>query len=142
MSRSHFATALLAGALIWIPASALSQDASFGKAEYEANCGVCHGISGTGTGPFAQYIKSQVPDLTVLSRNNGGVFPSERVRELIDGRRETALHGPRDMPIWGLEYNAQAVAYYREVWKIKDPASIVRDRIDGLVAYIESLQQP
>jgi hypothetical protein len=45
------------------------------------------------------------------------------------------------MPIWGREYNDQAVAYYREVWKIQDPESIVRNRIEGLVAYIESLQQ-
>jgi hypothetical protein len=82
-----------------------------------------------------------VPDLTVLTKNNGGVFPAERVHEVIDGRREVATHGPRNMPIWGREYNDQAVAYYREVWKIQDPESIVRNRIEGLVAYIESLQQ-
>jgi mono/diheme cytochrome c family protein len=141
MRKSYVGMALIAGALIWLPTAALSQDGSSGRIEYEANCAVCHGETGTGAGPFADYIKTAVPDLTMLAKNNGGVFPAERVHEVIDGRREVATHGPRNMPIWGREYNDQAVEYYREVWKIQHPESIVSDRINGLVAYIESLQE-
>jgi len=102
---------------------------------------VCHGASGKGDGPLADYIKSNVADLTVLPKNNNGVFPSDRVHQFIDGRAEVAVHGPRDMPVWGQVYNAEAVERCREVWQIQDPASIVRTRIDALVAYIASLQQ-
>jgi hypothetical protein len=37
------------------------------------------------------------PDLTLLARNNGGVFPAERISGVIDGRIEIVSHGPRDM---------------------------------------------
>ncbi len=69
------------------------------------------------------------------------MFPSDRVYEVIDGRAEQKAHGPRNMPIWGAEYNEEAAEYYREVWSVQDPESIVKDRIRALVAYIESLQQ-
>ncbi len=132
---------ILAAALALAPVGAFAQDTTLGKAEFDANCAVCHGASGKGDGPLAGYIKTDVPDLTALTTNNNGVFPSDRVHQIIDGRGEVAVHGPRDMPIWGQVYNAQAVEYYREVWQIQDPASIVRTRIDALVAYIASLQQ-
>jgi mono/diheme cytochrome c family protein len=141
MMTSRTLFALLAGQLAWIPAGASAQDAALGKTEYEANCAVCHGVSGKGDGPFAAFIKTAIPDLTVLAKNNGGTFPSDRINEIVDGRAEVAVHGSRDMPIWGLEYNDQAVEYYREVWSIQDPASFVRARIGALVAYIETLQQ-
>ncbi|MCB1487128.1 MAG: c-type cytochrome [Bauldia sp.] len=121
---------------------ALSQDANLGKVEFEANCAACHGPSGKGDGPFAEYITTPVADLTLLANKNNGQFPADRVREFVDGRAEVAQHGTRDMPIWGAEYNAQAVEYFREVWKIEDPVSFVKDRIDALVAYVETLQEP
>lgn len=138
-SRTMFA--LLASQLAWVPAGAFAQDVALGKTEYEANCAICHGVSGKGDGPFAAFIKTAVPDLTVLAKNGGGTFPTERIQEIVDGRAEVGVHGPRNMPIWGLEYNDQAVEYYREVWSIEDPASFVRTRIGALVAYIETLQQ-
>ena len=125
-----------------VGAGALAQDAALGKTEFDANCAVCHGTSGQGDGPFAQFIKTEVPDLTGLAAANGGTFPAERVTEIVDGRAEVDAHGPRDMPIWGSEYNRQAVEYYHEVRRVQDPASIVRSRIESLVAHIETLQKP
>lgn len=111
---------ILAAAPALVPAAALAQDTNLGKADFDANCAVCNGASGKGDGPLAASINTNVADLTVLSNNNG-VFPSDRVHQFIDGRSEVAAHGPRDMPVWGQVYNAEAVEYYREVWA--DPGS-------------------
>ena len=40
-------------------------------------------------------------DPTTLSRQNGGVFPFDRVYSVIDGRQAVKGHGSRDMPVWG-----------------------------------------
>jgi hypothetical protein len=86
-------------------------------------------------------LKKGVPSLTVLRRNNGGVFPFERVYALIDGRTELPGHGSRQMPIWGDRYSADSL-------KIHDPfigrwyaEQIIRTRILALVGYIASLQE-
>ena len=71
-----------------------------GKNEYMTNCASCHGTAGKGDGPSAETLKSRVTDLTVLSRNNGGVFPVSRVYEVIDGRQQVKAHGVREMPVW------------------------------------------
>ena len=56
-----------------------------GKYEYETNCAVCHGLSGKGDGPFAGQLQTAavVSDLTELSKKNNGVFPFQRVYEII-----------------------------------------------------------
>jgi hypothetical protein len=59
---------------------------------------------------------------------------------VIDGREAVAVHGPRDMPVWGNEY-----------WKVGDVASygnatpeelssFARGRIIALIGYISTLQ--
>ena len=109
-----------------------------GKQEYEASCAACHGIKGEGNGEFAQNLKSRVPNLTVLSKNNGGVFPFARVYDTIDGRPLISSHG-RDMPIWGERYNADAT---KRFWDYQaDSDSFVRGRILALIDYINRLQQ-
>ncbi len=35
-----------------------------------------------------------------MYKNNGGKFPTGRVRDYIDGAKEVAAHGSRDMPVW------------------------------------------
>jgi mono/diheme cytochrome c family protein len=73
--------------------------------EYETHCAVCHGLGGKGDGVFAAQLKSGtvVPDLTGLSGNNNGVFPSKRVYDAIDSGNLSG-HGARTMPIWGARY--------------------------------------
>jgi cytochrome c553 len=70
-----------------------------GKLEYQTSCAACHGLLGDGKGPFAPALKSRVPSLTTLAKQNGGVFPVARVYGMIDGREQVAGHGPSDMPI-------------------------------------------
>ena len=93
-----------------------------GKQEFQASCAVCHGPSGKGDGPYEPVLQGpHLPDLTTISKRNGGVFPKEQVYETIDGRASVATHGtPREMPVWGNRF---------------EPA-----RIEALVVYLDSLQ--
>lgn len=111
-----------------------------GKIEYENNCAVCHGMSGRGNGPYAGIIDTKVPDLTMLQRTNNGVFPFDRVYQTIDGRIDVRAHGPRDMPIWGNEYNDKAADYYSDYLRDYSAKGFVRGRVLALVNHIYSLQ--
>lgn len=139
--------ALIGGALALAAGIALADEVDLGKREYTYNCAACHGLGGKGDGPYlrhladGEYVLPVLPDLTLLAKNNNGVFPSDRVHKVIDGRAELKAHGPRDMPIWGFEYNKEAAEYYHEVWNVTNAESIVRNRVRALVAYILSLQE-
>jgi len=112
-----------------------------GKREYDNNCVACHGTVGKGDGPFAGIIGTKIPDLTMLQKANGGVFPFNRVYETIDGRAAVTAHGSRDMPIWGNEYNDKAAEYYFDYFGEYSAAGFIRGRILALVSYIYELQE-
>jgi hypothetical protein len=139
---------LIGATLAFAPGTALAEDGDPGKMEYMSNCATCHGLSGKGDGPWpylkflknVEYVPPSLPDLTVLAKNNDGIFPSNRVYEVIDGRAEVRAHGPRLMPIWGVEYSKEAAEYYRSVFRVNDAEAFVSKRIGSLVAYIQSIQ--
>jgi mono/diheme cytochrome c family protein len=110
-----------------------------GKQEYETSCANCHGLKGEGNGPYMLFLKSNVPNLTTLSKKNGGVFPYDRVYDTIDGRYLIESHG-RDMPIWGNRYCTDVS---KRLWDDypADAESFVRSRILALIDYINRLQQ-
>jgi mono/diheme cytochrome c family protein len=118
--------------------SSASQNVDLGKYYYESHCAVCHGPSGTGLPPdpgWSLLIKD-IPNLTTLSKRNGGVFPFERVYDTIDGRNEVRAHGPRDMPVWGRVFSAQSLdlsPYY-------DREAFARAKILALTEYVYRLQ--
>jgi mono/diheme cytochrome c family protein len=133
---------LLAGAaLALVPAMAFAADEDLGKKEFDGHCAVCHGEDGKGNGPFAEMLKSKLPDLTTLKQRNDGTFPEDRVRQIIDGRTDVAQHGPRDMPVWGREYSMSAVEYYKDYYGMEDAERFVNSRVTALVGYLESIQQ-
>jgi mono/diheme cytochrome c family protein len=108
-----------------------------GKREYESNCIACHGRDLKG-GAYVDFLKVSPPDLTLLSKKNGGIFPLERVYAVIDGRQEVKAHGPRDMPIWGRDYQIKAGEYYVDM--NYDPEAFVRGRIFALIDYLNRMQ--
>lgn len=135
------AIAILCVTISGIPLATMAQEkVDFGKQEYEASCAACHGMKGKGDGPVSGFTKDMPADLTVLAKNNGGVFPMERVYNVIDGEQVVKEHGTRDMPIWGQRYRKAAVKYYSEYYLPYNEEAFVRARILALAEYIDRLQ--
>jgi mono/diheme cytochrome c family protein len=61
------------------------QDEVSGRALFMDNCAVCHGDAGRGDGPAAAGLTPAPTDLSLLSRQNGGVYPLVSVMSQIDG---------------------------------------------------------
>jgi mono/diheme cytochrome c family protein len=114
------------------PNAPASQPTFTGSDVFKDYCAVCHGMSARGDGPLADSMKRRPPDLTVLATQNGGVFPAEQVRKIIDGREAVPGHGGPDMPVWGRAFKASRLGSSEES---------VKSVIDALVQHIESLQQ-
>lgn len=127
---------LAAGAAM---AQATAPAVDLGRLEYESNCAACHGVMGKGDGRLKQFLTVAPSDLTTLARRNGGAFPTQLVWEMIDGRSgiEIGAHGSREMPIWGLEYRAQAL---QRTDSAAQPEWYVRGRIVALLDYLSRLQ--
>ncbi len=106
-----------------------------GKREYDSNCASCHGVDGKGGGVLVDMLKRSPPDLTTLSRRNGGVFPVNATYEVIEGG--TRGHGS-DMPVWGQDYKVRAAEYNFEA--PYNEAAYVRTRILALIEYLSRLQ--
>ncbi len=98
---------------------------------FRSYCASCHGVDARGAGPLADVLRTVPPSLTEYAIRNNGVFPSERVRQIIDGRHVPA-HGDTEMPVWGR-------AFMREPGGGDDVT--IRARIDALVAYLASIQE-
>ncbi|WP_372524412.1 c-type cytochrome [Piscinibacter sp.] len=118
-------------------AQAKAERVDFGKREFDSNCASCHGVSGKGSGPVVELLRKSPPDLTLLAKKNGGVFPMARLYEVIDGA-DVPTHGTRDMPVWGRDYKIKAAEYYMEA--PYDSDAYVRARILALLEYINRLQ--
>ena len=119
-------------------AASAAEKKDLGKFEYQSNCASCHGVQGKGDGVNKPWLTRSPSDLTVLAKQNGGVFPFARVYEVIDGRQDVKGHGSREMPVWGYDYSVKAAEYYIDV--PYDPESYVRARILALIEYINRLQ--
>ena len=121
--------AIVGSVTIGVPSVALAatgiEDA---KRDYEVACASCHGLTGKGDGPLKDELKNRVPDLTVLARNNNGVFPFDQVVRAIDGRQQIKAHGPRDMPVWGNSF------------RLRDAGPTASSRIKALTEYLNRLQ--
>jgi mono/diheme cytochrome c family protein len=116
--------------------------ADMGKKEFESNCATCHGLNAKGDGPQAEFLTTKPANLTILAKNNGGVFPAERIREIIDGRFEVAAHGPREMPVWGREFQIDVPDLPLEAGQPFDyRESTVRNKIQALINYLVQLQE-
>lgn len=113
-----------------------------GAFEYKSSCATCHGLSGKGDGPMAARLKERPTDLTRLARDNGGVFPTQHIYEVIDGRKEIGAHGTREMPVWGTHYLDETSFQYRYTESMGPAAyeALVRARIMALVDYLNRLQ--
>lgn len=116
-----------------------AENIDIGKDEYDVSCAVCHGYTGKGNGPMMSQLVIRMPDLTMLAKNNNGVFPFDRVYQIIDGRQEVKSHGSRDMPVWGQRFNRQSSVYF-DNYPPQDSELAARSRILALTEYLYRLQ--
>ncbi len=104
-----------------------------GGASYQAYCAGCHGQTGTGDGPSAQFMTIPPADLTQISKRHGGTFPEEQIYRRIDGAAEPDTVGAAKMPHWG------------NVWRGMNPTrqeqEVTDRRIHEMVAFLQSIQQ-
>ena len=107
------------------------QPVDIGKNLFRAYCAVCHGVDARGAGPLVSELRRLPPSLTSYAVRNGGEFPNERLRAIIDGRTVSS-HGDREMPIWG-------EAFKRTRDGLSEDAA--KARIDAIVKYLEAIQE-
>lgn len=77
-----------------------AQDVELGKSIYQSRCAVCQGADGKGDGIVGDLFQQCPKNLALRAKDNGGVFPVERVYQSIDERQRIAGHGETDMPVW------------------------------------------
>lgn len=120
--------------LLILPGLAAAQ--GDGREDYRLACAGCHGADATGNGPKAAKKGFAAPDLTGLARANGGNFPRQRLRVLIDGRSGDRGHG-YPMPVWGDRF--RALSGYKT--GTPEAEAEVKARIDGILDYLERVQK-
>lgn len=103
-----------------------------GSYTFRTYCTTCHGEKGKGDGPLAEHLRFVPPDLTLLAQRNGGDFPAKKVGRIIDGRDPVKGHGGPDMPVWGDAFKNTETGFDDEQ---------VREKIESLVRYLETLQE-
>lgn len=130
------AMAALSGACVAALAQQPSARTDPGQREYLDNCAVCHGRDGKGQGPYVEWLKRAPPDLSTMSKRNGGVFPLSQAYSVIEGAG--GGHGSREMPVWGREYSVRAGEYYGDMPYNQE--AYVRARILVLSEYLSRLQ--
>lgn len=77
----------------------------------------------------------QPPDLTQLTKTNGGLFPAEKVYQSIDGRAGAPSHARFDMPFWGANFQPEGKQF------TADGEEEAKTQILDIVSYIKNIQK-
>ncbi len=137
-SRSRaLLSAVLIGLLVMVSVRiVLTQSAGHesesGSELYTLYCASCHGVNAHGNGSIAIFLRVPPADLTQIAKRNKGVFPAEQVYQTIDGRKVVKPHGQSQMPVWGDAFMKSATG---------GDEKKVSDKIQALVAYLQSIQE-
>ena len=134
--KTRILTAIFTAALA---GTAGAQQMSLGEFEYANSCVQCHGADAKGSGPVTPLLTTRPPDLTVLQKDNGGVFPVSSIYSIIEGTTPAAFHGG-DMPLWGNRYRLRAEGNADYAFSPEERDQYVRTRILALIEYLSKLQ--
>jgi len=102
---------------------------------YAENCAACHGDNARGGGIMSPYLKMPAPDLTLIAARRGGHFPDAEIYRIVDGQSSENWTTNRHMPIWGYEFFGNDSDDERAHGRAST-------RVDSLVAFLKSRQQP
>lgn len=83
-----------------LPVSSAAAQGENGRDIYQQYCAGCHGEIAIGDVPIKDNIVDGAPDLTIIARRYGGVFPLVDVVRQVDGRVMMRGHGD-PMPVFG-----------------------------------------
>jgi mono/diheme cytochrome c family protein len=111
-------------------ATPTSTPVAAGQETFRTYCASCHGLDAKGAGPAVAGLKSKPPDLTQLSKRNGGKFPSARVETVLEHSSLFSAHRSQDMPVWGDAFR-----------NANRDERLVKLKIHNVVLYIESVQE-
>lgn len=119
---------------VYHPAS--EENPTSGKEDFMNHCAPCHGDNGKGNGPELKVLPDIHPtDLTKIKLKNGGVFPTQKVMDMVDGRKVIPSHKRFDMPFWGVNFQQEGKEFTPE------SEAKAKARIEALVDYIKSIQK-
>lgn len=140
MHRTPASLAVLLGGLLLTGSATVSASETSaamrdydGAELYALNCANCHGTYGEGDGRVTPALSVVLLDLRYLTARNDGTFPTDFVRDIVDGRETRAAHGPRGMPVWGAEFA-------RSEGTSEAAESRVAGKIDALTSFLETIQ--
>jgi cytochrome c len=151
-------------ALLVLGLTAYPDEPDVGKAQFLANCAVCHGTDARGDGPLGATLKTKPTDLTLLAKHSYGGFSPDAVYKLVEGREPARAHLSVEMPVWGCRYESSKVPR-RKVQKRSyglapkprrqppettlesllnlpcDPEWVIKDRIESIIDYLSRIQE-
>jgi mono/diheme cytochrome c family protein len=127
---------LLLGCLNSAMSQELQDAIDAGKVEYIRSCAFCHGEKGKGDGFYASKLIVKPANITLLQKENNGIFPTRAVFQIIEGTDDIKLHGPKSMPIWGDRFDNESFLYVDD----RFTRTFVRGRIFELLLYLEEIQ--
>lgn len=109
-----------------------------GRGIYNDNCTSCHGKTARGDGPLANKLDRPVPDLTMISERNEGVFPMAKVLSTIDGYTRRLREGDLIMPEFGIDLQAGPLVNFDSGDGIATPTP---SRLIAIAEYLRSIQR-
>ena len=74
------------------------------------------------------------PDLTKMAARRRGNYPYDELASFIDGRKDIAAHGSREMPVWGERFA-------EELREDSQEERIIHGKVLMLLVYLESIQR-
>ena len=83
-------------------------------------------MNGKGGGPLSGELRTTPSNLTLLAKNNGGVFPAKVLYEIIDGRKTIRAHGSYEMPVWGNVFSREPKFAQTRILAIVDYLKIIQ----------------
>lgn len=118
-----------------LAACSLETEVPDGRAAFVENCAGCHGLDAKGQGTILRDTGLIAPDLTALSKRNGGEFPRNYVMATIDGL-DRGPHFSAAMPEFGAGDLGEAVIV--EMEGLGTPVPVV---LLALTDYLETIQE-